>query len=135
MQPMDPSAPPQANPHRFNAERKPHQVVSLSFKENVNDPTPLEALEETSQPENLPNCLRWGTRDGLARGNQRLLCEVSKDKPTLPFPGFSFQAIAKADLWHSLNAGEVHVVQNGEVILGEAGPGPCSESFHKLVSV
>ena len=81
-------------------ERKPHQVVSLSFKEAINDPTPLEALEETSQPESMPNCLQWGTRNALALGNQRLLCEVADPKPSLPFPGFSFQAIALLTTHH-----------------------------------
>ena len=33
------------------------------------------------------------------QGNVWLLNEMCKDKPSLPFPGFSFQAIAKADLW------------------------------------
>ena len=102
MRPMNLSALSQADPHRFNADRKPHHVVSLTFKEDVNDPTPLDALGETSQPEGQPHCLRWGTRSGLARGNERLLCEAHKDKPSPPFPGFSFQAIAKADLWTSL---------------------------------
>lgn len=63
------------------------------------------------------------------QGNVWLLNEMCKDKPALPFPGFSFQAIAKADLWDSLRAGEVHSVQNGQVILGEARLGPYVSYF------
>ena len=52
-----------------------------------------------------------GTRESLLRGG-RLAAAASREY--LHFQGFAYQGIAKADLWGSLLAGQVHVLQNGE---------------------
>ena len=52
------SALSKADPNRFNADRRSHHLVSLTFQDHINDSSPLHALAETS----APHCLRWGTR-------------------------------------------------------------------------
>ena len=80
------SALSKADPNCFNADRRSHHLVSLTFQDHINDSTPLHALAETS----APDCLRWGTRSSLIQGNMPVLNEMSKDKPSLPFPGVGF---------------------------------------------
>lgn len=52
------SALSKADPNRFNADRRSHHSVSLTFQDHINDPTPLHALAETSALEAQPHCLR-----------------------------------------------------------------------------
>lgn len=50
VRPMNLSALSKADPNRFNADRKSHHLVSLTFKEGINDPMPLDALGEAPVP-------------------------------------------------------------------------------------
>ena len=86
--------------------------VKLEFKEQLTEGADsAERLAVESAVEVNPRNLKWGTRESLLRGG-RLAAAASREY--LHFQGFAYQGIAKADLWGSLLAGQVHVLQNGE---------------------
>lgn len=55
----------------------------------------------------------------LPRHNH-IQAQLHHRKPWLELPGFSFQAVAKADLWDTLGAGQCHVIKDGQAYVGEA---------------
>lgn len=101
--------------------------MELGFQEAVADPTPLDELDLRSLPEQAPHSLRWGTRDAVLQGGQRLASQVQAGltKPKLPLDGESFQGKALPDLWGKLKPRRCHVVANGKEVVGKAWPAGC----------
>ena len=78
---------------------------------------------QLQKDQQLQGVCRGGKPPRLAVGHQGKPCPgraPDTKKPTLPFRGFAFQGVAKADLWGTLQAGQVHVLQNGISFVGEA---------------
>ena len=71
---------------KFQAARVPAEDISLDFLEAVPAPTPLPLAMQRSRPEPVPHSLRWGTRDSLLRGGQRLGAALAagEEKPEVP---------------------------------------------------
>ena len=107
---------------KFRAGRVPAEDIWLDFQEVVPVPSPLPLATQRSRPEPVPHCLRWGTRDSVLRGSQRLgaALAAAEQKPEAPLEGFSFQAKALSDLWATLDDKECHVVRDGKAFVGKA---------------
>ena len=85
-------------------------------------PSLLPFCTQRSRPEPVPHCLRWGTRDSVLRGSQRLgaALAAAEQNPEAPLEGFSFPAKALSDLWGTLGDKECHVIRDGKVFVGKA---------------
>jgi len=85
-------------------------------------PSPLPLATQRSRPEPVPHCLRWGTRDSVLRGSQRLGAALvaAEQKPEAPLEGFSFHTNTLSDLWGTLGDKECHVIRDGKAFVGKA---------------
>ena len=99
---------------RFRAGRIPAEDISPA-------PTPLPLATQLWCPEPVPHSLRWGTRDSLLRGSQRLGAALAAaEKREVPLEGFAFQAKALCDLWGTLADRDCYVIRDGKALVGKA---------------
>ena len=105
-----------------DAGRIPAEDIRLDFQEVVPAPSPLPLATQRSRPEPVPHCLRWGTRDSVLRGSQRLGAALvaAEQKPEAPLEGFSFHTNTLSDLWGTLGNKECHVIRDGKAFVGKA---------------
>ena len=105
-----------------DAGRIPAEDIRLDFQEVVPAPSPLPLATQRSRPEPVPHCLRWGTRDSVLRGSQRLGAALvaAEQKPEAPLEGFSFHTNTLSDLWGTLGDKECHVIWDGKAFVGKA---------------
>ena len=69
----------------------------------------------------MPHSLRWGTRDSLLRGSQRLGAALAAaEKREVPLEGFAFQTKALCDLWGTLADRDCYVIRDGKAFVGKA---------------